>query len=207
MSGAERINQPPLFAGSDLAGWPFRDLPLWSFELLMIDPPWPFKLYSKKGKAKSPETHYETMSLEAIRALPVAQLASPNCLCWLWVPAPLIHEGLRTLEAWRFRFATMGAWHKTTRHGKTSFGTGYVLRSACEPFLIGAIGSPKTTKSTRNIVVGKVRQHSRKPEEAYEAAERLMPRARRADLFSRKSRPGWMAWGREAGKFDKGQQP
>lgn len=26
---------------------------------------------------------------------------------------------------------------------------------------------------------------------------------RRLDLFSRQSRPGWTAWGNEAGKFDK----
>jgi N6-adenosine-specific RNA methylase IME4 len=45
------------------------------------------------------------------------------------------------------------------------------------------------------------REHSRKPEEAYRAAELLMPNARRLELYSRTNRPGWDAYGFEAGKF------
>ena len=45
------------------------------------------------------------------------------------------------------------------------------------------------------------REYSRKPEEAYPAAELLMPDARRLELFSRTNRPGWDHFGNEAGKF------
>jgi N6-adenosine-specific RNA methylase IME4 len=53
------------------------------------------------------------------------------------------------------------------------------------------------------VIMAPVREHSRKPDEAYVAAEALLPGAlRRADLFSREARAGWTAWGHEAGKFD-----
>ena len=54
----------------------------------------------------------------------------------------------------------------------------------------------------RNLIEGEAREHSRKPEVAYRAAEALLPGARRLELFSRASRPGWETWGDEAGKFD-----
>lgn len=39
--------------------------------------------------------------------------------------------------------------------------------------------------------------HSEKPDEAYTALERLFGDVRRIDLFARKQRPGWTAWGDE----------
>jgi len=52
------------------------------------------------------------------------------------------------------------------------------------------------------VIEGPIREHSRKPDEAYAAAEALLPRAmNRADLFSRTDRPGWTSWGNETGKF------
>lgn len=196
-------SQPLLFGGGALgASWPWRDLTLHGYDLLMIDPPWHFELFSDEGEAKSAQAQYRTMPLDEIKDLPVRLLAKPNCLVWLWATFPLLPDALQVLDAWGCRYITGGAWHKTTRHGKTAFGTGYVLRSACEPFLIGKFGDPPTTRSTRNIVVGAVREHSAKPEEAYAAAEALMPGAHRAEIFSRRTRPGWDVWGDESGKLD-----
>ena len=69
--------------------------------------------------------------------------------------------------------------------------------------LIGVIGRPFTAKNVRNLVEGLNRGHSRKPEEAYSAAENVVPfAARRLELFSRANRPWWTSWGDEAGKFN-----
>jgi N6-adenosine-specific RNA methylase IME4 len=47
------------------------------------------------------------------------------------------------------------------------------------------------------------REHSRKPAEFYDIVLRHTPAAiRRADLFSRETRPGFEGWGHEHGKFD-----
>ena len=201
------LARPRSFVAPDMCApncdaWPFGDLVAGAYDLIMIDPPWRFELYSGKGEEKSPQAHYETMSLARIAALPVADLAAPGCLLWTWATAPMLDKQIDVMKGWGFRFVTSGVWVKTTVNDKIAFGTGYVLRNAHEPFLIGAIGEPKTARDVRSVVMGQVREHNRKPETAYRAAERLMPKARRADLFSREHRPGWESWGDEVGKFN-----
>jgi N6-adenosine-specific RNA methylase IME4 len=202
MNLAPSFLQPSLFS-PPIAAWPFGALEPQSYDLIMADPPWRFELYSEKGEGKSASSHYATMSLEAIAALPVGDLARPDCLIWLWATAPMLPMQIEVMAGWGFRYVTSGVWVKKTVNGKTDFGTGYVLRSAHEPFLIGAIGEPQTSRSVRSVVEGQRREHSRKPDAAYRAAEALVPgNVRRCDLFSRESRVGWEAWGQEAGKFD-----
>lgn len=202
--------------------------PAGGFGLIMADPPWSYEMRSEKGYAKAPEAQYRTMDLAAIKALPVEALAAPDCLLWLWAVNPQLPQALELIAAWGFTFKTAGTWLKRSKHGKVSFGTGYILRSANEPFLIATRGAPKTTRGTRSAVVsGKItelydmlaedtgdlwprvcitldavaREHSRKPDEAFRACEELMPEARKLELFSRTDREGWTAWGDEVGKF------
>lgn len=189
---------------------PFAGLTPFGYHLIMADPPWRFELYSPKGEAKSAQAQYRTMTIEEIAALPVGTLAAGDAVLWLWCTWPLLLDGANparspvgeVMRRWGFRYATGGAWAKRTKRGKTAFGTGYRLRSACEPFLIGVCGEPRTARDVRNLIEGEAREHSRKPEAAYRAAEALLPGARRLELFSRASRPGWETWGDEAGKFD-----
>lgn len=183
--------------------WPFGDLPPLSFDLIVCDPPWSFALRSDKGEAKSAQAQYDCMPLDAIKALPVAHLARQDALLWLWATHPMLPQALDVMAAWGFAFTTSGVWVKTTTGGKLTFGTGYVLRSASEPFLIGKFGRPRTARNVRTVIMAPAREHSRKPDEAYAAAEALAIGAtRRADLFSRESRAGWCSWGRETGRFD-----
>lgn len=193
-------------------------LPRGKFALIMADPPWKSIAWSDKGlKQKSAESHYQTMTMADIKAIDLASIALDDAVLWLWTTwSVLLGEdqngktGLNpgrsqpgeVMAAWGFRYSTGGAWHKRTVHGKTAFGTGKRLRGACEPFLIGVRGKPKTTKVVRNLVEDLVREHSRKPEAAYHACERLMPNVARLSLFCRYDRPGWLSWGDEAGKFN-----
>lgn len=202
-----------------LARWPFAPLQPFSYDLIMIDPPWPTEMRSPKGEAKSSVSKYGAMSWADIAALPIGQLAAPDAVVWLWCTWPLMFYGGdpkkhfrdhdasntpvgRVIKAWGPRYVTGGAWFKRTVTGKASFGTGYVLRSSCEPFLIAKFGKPFTTRKERNAFDGLAREHSRKPDEAFALCERWMPGARRVEIFSRQSRPGWDTWGYEAGKFD-----
>jgi N6-adenosine-specific RNA methylase IME4 len=43
------------------------------------------------------------------------------------------------------------------------------------------------------------REHSRKPDEAYELIERIYPDLPKIELFARNARPGWQAWGNQVG--------
>lgn len=192
------------------ASWPFGALRPGAYDLIMIDPPWHMEMYSEAGEAKSPQAHYGTMTLDEIAALPVRDLARENCRLWLWATTPLLPRQLEVMAAWGFKYSTNAVWAKRTVNGKRHFGTGYGgFRNEHEHLLVGTIGSPgePANKSIRSIFEGTVREHSSKPESIYDLAARMYPGAVKADVFSRRSRPGWEAWGDQAGIFDGADAP
>jgi N6-adenosine-specific RNA methylase IME4 len=185
---------------------PFKGMKAGAYSMIMSDPAWKFATYSDKGKEqKSAELHYDTMTLDDIKALPVADLAAKDCFLWLWATRPMYRQAEDVMEAWGFQYVTQGHWAKTTKDGKgLAFGTGYVLRDCGEPYIIAKRGKPKVySRSVRSVILAPRREHSRKPDEAYRDAEALSgPHALRADLFSRESRTGWDSWGNESTRFD-----
>jgi len=196
------MNQLPLF---DLpaAPWVFDPLEPGAYDVVVADPPWRFATYSPKGKEKkSAERHYDTMTLEDIKALPVGDLATPDCALFLWATAPMLREALAVMDSWGFEYKSHGIWGKVTVKGRLAFGTGYRIRNSHEIWLIGTRGNPKNTKGERSLLMAPLRDHSRKPDEFYTLVERWMPNARRADLFSRQTRPNFESWGFERHKFD-----
>lgn len=192
-----------LLAWGGQANWPFGELIPNGYDMIMADPPWLYNLFSEKGENKSAQRHYKCLPTEEIMQFPVLDLAMDNCMLLMYCTNPMIRDAFRVMEAWGFEFKTMGVWRKMTKNGHIHFGTGYILRSSHEPVLIGSRGQPKAAKNVRSIFDGLTREHSRKPEEGFTWAERLMPKATsRLELFSRNNRPGWTSWGDEAGKFD-----
>jgi N6-adenosine-specific RNA methylase IME4 len=47
------------------------------------------------------------------------------------------------------------------------------------------------------VITAPRREHSRKPDEAYEMIERMYPDLPKIELFARQARLGWAAWGNE----------
>ncbi len=183
--------------------WPFNPLRPFAYDIIMADPPWPWATYSEKGQEKSPEAQYRTMGWPDIEALPVGDLLAPAGVLFLWCTWPLIDRQAAIMRRWGIEPKSGGAWLKRTASGKLRWGTGYLFRSACEPFLLGTLpGSGWRGSSELNVIDGLAREHSRKPDEAYALIERIAPGKRYAEVFSRTSRPGWEAFGDEAGKFD-----
>lgn len=176
--------------------------PAGGFDLIMADPPWLYRNWSAAGTEKNAMAHYDCAPVDLIKGMPVQALAAENAVLWLWATNPMLPQALEVVASWGFTFKTAGHWVKRTKHGKLAFGTGYILRSAGEPFLIGTRGAPRCARNVRSVIEGPIREHSRKPDEAFSAAEALIPTARRIELFSRQSRPGWVSWGNQAGKFD-----
>ena len=70
------------------------------FPTILADPPWRFQ--NRTGKV-APEhrrlDRYNTMTLEDIRNIPVADVAAPNAHLYLWVPNALLPDGLRVMES------------------------------------------------------------------------------------------------------------
>ena len=62
------------------------------FSAILADPPWLFETYSKKGKGRSAEAWYDCMPVELIKKLPVAELALPDCMLFVFRRANLTPE-------------------------------------------------------------------------------------------------------------------
>lgn len=172
------------------------------YEVIVVDPPWPFELYSAAGETKSAAAQYKTMSFADIAKLPISQLARGDCLVLMWATEairPVAHEIMR---AWGVTYKSAFVWRKVTTNGKPRMGTGYRVRSMHEPVLLGVIGNP-VHGAFPSVFDGVARQHSRKPDEFYELVRGKTKHVlHRLDLFSRETRPGFDGWGDEATKFD-----
>lgn len=115
------------------------------YNVIYADPPWSYKVWSKKGAGRSAESHYPTMSIEAIKALPVSRLAAGDCALFLWITFPMLREGWGVMDAWGFTFKTVAfVWVKQCRKSDNIFtGMGYWTRANAEICLLA-------TRGTRN---------------------------------------------------------
>ena len=176
-----------------------------AYGLIMADPPWQFAVRSPKGEGRSASQHYPVMKLDEIAALPVGEVAGPDCILLLWVIDPMLPHAMRILEAWGFTYKTVGFyWTKRTRSGLPHVGQGFWTRANPEQCWLATRGSPKRAdKAVRRWIDAPIREHSRKPDLAYARAERLGGDVPRLELFGRQQRHGWDVWGLEAGKFER----
>lgn len=192
--------------------WPFGALTPMKYSAILADPPWRYDLYSERGFEKSPEAHYNTMGFDELAALPAAHLAAPGCYLFMWSTWPHLPQALRLLQSWGFAYVTGGSWTKRSINWKVTMGTGYVLRTASEPFLVGKIGRPSiASRSERNVILSPEavpdsieairREHSRKPPQMREMINRLLPQGYFCELFGREPWPGHDVWGNETTKF------
>jgi N6-adenosine-specific RNA methylase IME4 len=170
------------------------------YNIIYADPPWQYKVYAKKGKGRSAENHYHTMSIEEIRSLPVKRIAADDCILFLWVTFPCLPEGLSVMENWGFSYKTCGFnWVKRNRKADTFFlGLGFWTRSNSEICLLGTKGKPKrVSKAVPQICDARIMEHSRKPDEIRSRIVNLCGDIPRIELFARQRMEGWDCLGDE----------
>ena len=178
--------------------------PPYPYRVILADPPWTFMTRSSRGKGRSPEKHYSCMSLDEIKALPVAGLADKDCAMFLWTIDTHLPQALDLINAWGFTFKTKAfEWARLNKSGQGYFtGMGFWTRANSETCLLATRGKPKrVAKDVRRLIVSPRREHSRKPDEVYERIERLL-RGPGIELFARQERAGWDSWGLESQKFN-----
>jgi len=157
------------------------------YRTIMADPPWDIHQYGNYGAIH----HYNLMTLEQIKAMPVADLCEPDAHCWLWVTNNTLRAGYDVLEAWGFTPKSIFTWIKPR------MGLGNYLRNATEHVLFGTRGkAPILFKAQPNWLFAPRLDHSHKPEEQYAIIERCSP-GPYLELFARRNQPGWDAWGNE----------
>ena len=177
------------------------------YRVIYADPPWTFSTYSRKGKGRSAEAYYDCMSLADIKALPVAEWAAADCVLLLWTTDPLLPTALEVIRAWGFAYKTVGFyWAKlnksadpTIYHDASFFtGLGFWTRANPEMCLLATRGHPhRRNANVRKLIVSPRREHSRKPDEAYQRIEALCE-GPYLEMFARSTRPGWDRWGAES---------
>ena len=173
------------------------------FQTILADPPWQFQ--NRTGKM-APEhkrlNRYPTMSLDAIKQLPVSQVAQDACHLYLWVPNAMLPDGLDVMRAWGFQYKTNIIWEKVRKDGAPDGrGVGFYFRNVTEMLLFGIKGSNFRTLSPArtqvNLIRSRKREHSRKPDEVIQLIESCSP-GPYLELFARGERPGWTLWGNQA---------
>ncbi|RUW67150.1 MT-A70 family methyltransferase [Mesorhizobium sp. M2A.F.Ca.ET.067.02.1.1] len=168
-----------------------------TYPVIYADPPWKFLVHSEAtGREKSAENHYPTMDLEEIMALGCP--AAPDAVLFLWVTD--LANGLAIMATWGFAFKSFWGWKKV--YAGKQLGTGYWSFDNLELLLIGTRGNvpaPLPGTQPQKCTEHAVGAHSAKPDWYAEQIERLYPGVPKLEMFCRKPRPGWQAWGYEAG--------
>jgi len=162
------------------------------FPVIYADPPWEYD--HPISDSRRIENQYPTMSLDEIMSLPVKDIAADDAILFLWVTTPMLEKGLKVLNAWGFDYRTSMVWVKP------SIGPGQWVRQRHEYLLIGVRGdipTPKGEDKPDSVIEAPREEHSKKPEIVYDIIERMYPELPKVELFSRRKRENWAAWGNE----------
>lgn len=199
------MSQMPVDPGP---GW----LTAYGYRTIVADPPWPMqsagKLRGREGWVDCPPTAphrpmpYLTMTIADIAALPVSELASAEgCHLYLWTTNTFLDDAFDVLRAWGFTYSTTLVWAKNLMGG----GFGGAFGISTEYCLYGRRGKLRYQNRMRGTWFNWKRpydergkpMHSAKPPEFYAMAEQASW-GPRLELFARRARDGWDAWGDQA---------
>lgn len=157
---------------------------------ILADPPWD---HFQQG-AKGAERHYKLMSLDRIKAMPVADLAEENSHLWLWCTNGSLRDAYDVAEGWGYVPRAPITWVKFR------LGLGSHLRHSTEHLLFCTRGkAPVKFRSQPTWFNAPVQAHSVKPDEQYALIERISE-GPFIELFARRQPPsnrGWSIWGNE----------
>jgi len=168
----------------------FEPLPEGQYSVGICDCPWQYDFTASNNRAV--ENHYPTLPIDEICALPIQDIFPQDAVLFFWATAPKLLDALRVLKEWGFEYKSQAVWDKET------VGMGYWVRGQHEVLLIATKGTmPPPHESVRypSVRREKRKEHSEKPDWAYDMVEKYYPNTPKIELFARKSRPGWASWG------------
>jgi hypothetical protein len=85
------------------------------YSIIYADPPWSYKCWSKKS-TRTADSHYDVMTLNDIKALPVSDIANDNAVLFMWITLPLLAQSFEVIKAWGFTYKTNGfTWVKRNK--------------------------------------------------------------------------------------------
>ncbi len=165
------------------------------YRTIVADPPWSLDWHMGRGEGRSGRDGlpYDTMTVEQICGLSVADMAEQAAHLWLWTTAGFLWDSPRVALSWGFRPTYTCIW------GKPGLGAGGRFRHTVEYFLFCERGPqlPITRRDLPTHFVWPKGPHSQKPDAFYDLVESVSP-GPYLEMFSRRSRLGWDTWGDEA---------
>jgi N6-adenosine-specific RNA methylase IME4 len=184
----------------------FMDLPNKKYNIIYADPPWHYgsksAINNSSGKTIKPlNAHYNTMTLNQLKELPIKKITKEDTACFMWVTDSHIDEALEILKSWGFKYKTIAFnWVKTTSKGNYCKNVAPWTMKSSEICLLGIKGKMTKYKQVNNIeslVIAERTKHSRKPKEIRNRIELLFGNLPRIELFAREKTEGWDVWGNE----------
>lgn len=165
--------------------------------VIALDPPWPFDTYNDRSP-RVVGSHFEPMTIDAIKALPIRRLAAADCAVFMWGTWPLMRVWASVLEDWGLVYSGLGFdWIKLNADGSLLRGNGYNTRQNPEPCMLGKIGSPlRLNADVDAVIMARAGAYAEKPDEAYLRMQRLYS-GPYLEMFARKPREHWITWGDE----------
>jgi N6-adenosine-specific RNA methylase IME4 len=180
-------------------------------DILCADPPWPLgdKL---PGGGRGAAKHYTTLSIFDLQRFPIPPMKTDSLL-FMWRVSAMQEEALRVMRAWKHVPKSEIVWVKMQANtsGNLHMGMGRYVRLAHELCIIGARGAGRELikdHAIRSVLFdggnagglsfdAAVGEHSEKPQAFYDLVDQLCPEGERGDLFARKRRERWHAFGDE----------
>lgn len=180
------------------------------YDIIFADPPWEYRVWSKKGERRTAASFYETQKLGYLATMDIASLCNPDCVLLMWATFPCLKEALLLGKAWGFQYKTIAfVWVKRNLHDHgLHVGMGHYTRANAEVVLLFTRGKAlkRVNKNVQQVVITPKGKHSQKPDEVRRRIVRLFgdhPRLElfarsRAGLFPDEEYRGWDVFGNEA---------
>ena len=166
------------------------------YNIIYADPPWKYSA-PKEYYGQDVQFHYNTMSLQELKKLPIKDICQKDCVLYLWATAPLLNCAVELLQSWGFNYKSCLVWDKVKHN------MGFYSSVRHELLLIGGKGQSAPTdkkyaNQTDSVYSEPRQEHSKKPEYYYEMIEKMHPyKTERIELFARNKKEGWDSWGNE----------
>lgn len=148
-----------------------------------------------RGAPRSTGLPYGIMSLEAIRALPVANLAASDAHLFLWTTNRYLESSYGIARGWGFEPVKPIVWCKSPN---AAFIGGTFGGASVEFCLYARHGNARAlARAGRQWFDWPRGAHSAKPEAFIDMVEQVAP-GPYVELFARRARFGWDYWGDES---------
>lgn len=182
------------------------------YSTIYADPPWEVKAGPLCGRegfldsgGPSRDLAYPSMTVDEIKALRVAEVALDDAHLYLWATNGYLPAAFGVAKSWGFQYSTTLVWAKKVMGG----GLGGAFGISTEFLLFCRRGSLRHERKHEGTWFDFKRpydergkpMHSGKPGEFYAVIEGVSP-GPFLEMFARKNRLGWDAWGNECLSVD-----